>query len=135
MIVIDASVYLAALFEDERHEAAINIQLAIRSRQEAAYAPPIFFYEIYNAIMMGLRRNRYDWNIARQHISHAESFPVQTDLRQPMQHVAELSHKHQLTIYDASYLELAARKQAPLATFDKALANAAKAEGILCLFS
>jgi predicted nucleic acid-binding protein len=35
-----------------------------------------------------------------------------------------------LTIYDAAYLELAVRKGLPLATLDRVLLKAAKAEGV-----
>ena len=41
--------------------------------------------------------------------------------------------RHALTIYDAQYLELALRRQIPLATFDQQLAGAARAEGLTVL--
>jgi predicted nucleic acid-binding protein len=44
--------------------------------------------------------------------------------------VLGLARKHDLTIYDASYLELAVRLRLPLATLDKALIEAIKAEGL-----
>lgn len=37
---------------------------------------------------------------------------------------------HNLTIYDAAYLELAIRRSLPLATLDRKLARAARAEGV-----
>ena len=41
-----------------------------------------------------------------------------------------LARSHRLTAYDAAYLELALRKGAPLATLDRRLAEAARAEGV-----
>jgi len=41
-----------------------------------------------------------------------------------------LSVRHELTLYDALYLELALRLNLPLATFDGALRRAAEAEGV-----
>jgi predicted nucleic acid-binding protein len=41
-----------------------------------------------------------------------------------------LARRNQLSAYDATYLELAAREQAPLATCDEALRVAAKREGV-----
>jgi len=35
-----------------------------------------------------------------------------------------------LTAYDAAYLEISMRRELPLASFDRALAGAARAEGI-----
>ncbi|MCY4324874.1 MAG: type II toxin-antitoxin system VapC family toxin [Betaproteobacteria bacterium] len=45
-----------------------------------------------------------------------------------------LARKHNLNFYDAMYLELAKRLSAPLATLDKALIRAAKAEGVVLVY-
>ena len=42
-----------------------------------------------------------------------------------------LARRHRLTVYDASYLETAIRRQAELATLDRDLAIAARREGML----
>ena len=44
--------------------------------------------------------------------------------------VLHLARRHTLTVYDAAYLELAQRQQAPLATLDAALIKAAKSANI-----
>jgi len=44
-----------------------------------------------------------------------------------------LCDKHGLTVYDASYLELALRRQLPLATLDSDLRRAAASEAIVLL--
>jgi predicted nucleic acid-binding protein len=44
-------------------------------------------------------------------------------------HLLHLARAHQLTAYDAAYLELARRLVLPLATLDRALIRAAEAEG------
>jgi prevent-host-death family protein len=41
-----------------------------------------------------------------------------------------LARKHSLTFYDAAYLELAVRRNAPLATLDTRLATAARSESV-----
>lgn len=45
--------------------------------------------------------------------------------------ILSLARRHDLTTYDASYLELAARGGLALATYDRDLAEAAKSEGVL----
>lgn len=45
-------------------------------------------------------------------------------------HAVELAERHRLTVYDAMYLQLALDIEAPLATLDRRLAVAARAEGI-----
>jgi hypothetical protein len=44
--------------------------------------------------------------------------------------VISLARRHRLTVYDAAYLELTLREALPLATLHKALASAARAEGV-----
>ena len=41
-----------------------------------------------------------------------------------------LASRHRLTVYDAAYLEMALRRGLPLATVERELRAAAKAEGI-----
>jgi predicted nucleic acid-binding protein len=41
-----------------------------------------------------------------------------------------LADRHRLTVYDATYLELALRLSLPLATLDDELRNAAQLEGV-----
>jgi predicted nucleic acid-binding protein len=44
--------------------------------------------------------------------------------------VRDLAERHDITVYDASYLELAIRDNAPLATLDADLAKAAQDAGV-----
>ena len=45
----------------------------------------------------------------------------------------KLADRHQLTVYDATYLELALRQSLPLATVDQDLRKAGQAEGVMLL--
>jgi predicted nucleic acid-binding protein len=47
--------------------------------------------------------------------------------------VLMLARRYRLTVYDASYLELARRQDAPLATLDKNLLTAARDQKIALL--
>jgi len=44
--------------------------------------------------------------------------------------VLEIAREHGLSVYDASYLELAIRRALPLATFDRRLHEAATNTGV-----
>lgn len=48
----------------------------------------------------------------------------------PLLRAATLAVRHALPVYDASYLDLALVRRASLATFDRALAAAARAEDV-----
>jgi predicted nucleic acid-binding protein len=56
--------------------------------------------------------------------------PIVVDRAPEEAAVLTLARRHGLTVYDASYLELAERHTAPLATLDAMLAQAAQRESI-----
>ena len=59
--------------------------------------------------------------------------PIEVDGAPPSEtlpRVVILARRHQLTTYDATCLELAVRGKMPLATFDSALAAAARKEEV-----
>ena len=60
-----------------------------------------------------------------------KSLPIRTDDRPDLQVAFEMAGLHDLSYYDAIYLELARRREGELATLDGALSLAAVAEGII----
>ncbi len=71
-----------------------------------------------------------------QLLSSLAELPIEIDA-ETADHVwhatVDLAAKHSLTVYDATYLELAMRKRLPLATLDQDLMAAARAEGLTVL--
>jgi predicted nucleic acid-binding protein len=130
-IVIDASVALAWVFGDERHEAAWRI--VERLRHEPALVPAHYSLEIANGLLSGLRRGRLTPDQARTAIVALAALPIEIDFdtaRQAFSETGPLALQHRLTMYDAAYLELAWRRGLPLATLDDSLAQAAAARGV-----
>jgi len=134
VIVLDNSVFMAALFDDEQLHAALILYGAVLSGEEDACVPPIFLYEACNAVVQSKRRGRISDKAASDYFSRVYDFPAQVDTAQEMPVVVELSTKYDLTVYDASYLELCKRKRVPLATLDKALTAAAVKEKAALIF-
>ena len=63
-------------------------------------------------------------------------FPVAIDSetgKNAWNETLKLADRHQLTVYDATYLELALRLALPLATLDRELRKAAQAENVRLL--
>ncbi|MDO8361120.1 MAG: type II toxin-antitoxin system VapC family toxin [Devosia sp.] len=131
MIVADASIILAwAYGEPNAHLATPVLR---RIARDGAVVPPIWPMEIANSLELSVLRKR---------ISIVQSDELRADIRQLAIRIEELSvqriwddvsalsRMHGLTIYDASYLELAVRQQLPLASFDQQLADAARAAGV-----
>lgn len=129
-LVLDASVALAWCFEDEGGDYAVEVLAALRAR-EAAVAS-IWPLEVANGLLTAERRARIEPAAARQFAGLLLSLPIVIDpvaRRRAFEAVLLLARRHELTSYDAAYLELAIRLGVPLASLDRKLAAAAAAEG------
>jgi predicted nucleic acid-binding protein len=130
-LVIDASVALAWVFGDERHDDAWRV--VERLREGPAWVPAHFHLEVGNGLLSGLRRGRLSADQARTAVVALGALPIEVDLDTPgraLSDVWPLAARHGLTTYDAAYLELAIRRGLPLATLDERLVSAARAEGV-----
>ena len=80
-----------------------------------------------------MRRGRHDLAFLRAAIADLSLFPINVDPdtdKQAWAATLDLAHLHQLTLYDAAYLELAHRRGFPLATLDRDLRSAATDEKV-----
>ena len=128
--VIDASVMAAFLLLEEEYSHSAR-RIVGRLDKEELIVPRIFWYEIRNVLLKAKRYNRIGQqeyedclNQLRDEISPEED-GGNDDTR-----TMDLALRHNLTVYDASYLETAIRHKAKLATFDQRLADAASQERI-----
>ncbi len=131
-IVLDASVTLCWCFKDERHRVA-DRTAALLLQNPVAIAPTIWWYEIRNAMTMGLRRKRLTQDSISSFLSDLALLKIELDPVPNEGRVFDLAERHRLTFYDASYLELALREQGLLASLDTKLMTAARAEGAALL--
>lgn len=130
-LVLDASTTLAWVFGDECHDRAWPI---IESLQRfTAFAPAHYPLEVANGLLMALRRRRLTPDQAAAAVVALATLPVAIDGDTPARvydGIWELAARHRLTIYDAAYLDLAIRRQLPLASLDDSLTRAAASVGI-----
>lgn len=128
--VLDASVATAWFFEDES-SASADAAFDLMEADSEALAPLLFWFELRNAILLGTRRNRIVQQRAAEIFTHLQHAAICFDaIPEAHDAVFALAHRHHLTFYDATYLELAQRNAVPLATLDRALGRAASAEGV-----
>jgi predicted nucleic acid-binding protein len=131
ILVIDASVTIAWIAEDEKSEYADFALHAFGS--DAAIVPGIWHWEIANVLLALERRGRIADAIATY--ARVLQLPIDVELlaysrdRRSITEL-ELARKHQLSAYDAAYLALAKATQHPLATLDARLERAARAESL-----
>jgi predicted nucleic acid-binding protein len=126
-VVLDSSIVLAMAMDDEEARLA---EEAIRAAIETgAVAPTLFWYEVRNALIVNQRRGRISAERILEFLGEIDALPVRWDFPPPSERTIELAHAHQLTVYDAAYLELAIRLDEPLAPLDQRLQTAARTSG------
>jgi predicted nucleic acid-binding protein len=129
--VVDASIAAGWLLPDERTEIADA--LAMRMQSEDALAPDLFWHEIRSLMVTAARRNRIPEAALYLSLERLATVPLRNAGASDALTVARLAIRHGLSAYDAAYLDLALREKAPLATLDKKLAAAARAEKVVVL--
>ncbi len=127
-LVLDASVAVDWLMGDELDPRAASV-LALLRRDEAI-VPQLWHYEVRNALLVAERRGRLSEIETAERLDSLRGLPILTDREADLQRAFGLARAHGLSFYDALYLELARRQDAPLATLDTTLAQAAIAEGL-----
>ena len=130
MIVLDCSYTLAMVMPDEARPRSLEAVIDAR-----LFAPAIWPVEVANALRNGLRRGRLVDDEVQAVCARVEAFEVETlataDLGVRQRYLA--AHAHDLTAYDAAYLELALQRRCALATLDNQLAAAARRAGVAVL--
>ena len=125
--VLDASVTACWAFDDEDHPTA---DLALeRLRSDEALVPSLWWYEVRNTLLVNERRGRLAEADTTVFLRSLARLGIIVDRGPEETAVLALARRHRLTVYDASYLELAQRETLTLATLDKDLRAAAQADG------
>ena len=98
--------------------------------------PALWRLEVANVLEMGVRRKRHNAAFRDSTLADLSLLPIQLDpetATHAWSETLKLAVKHQLTLYDGAYLELALRRGLPLASVDHDLRAAAKAENLALL--
>jgi predicted nucleic acid-binding protein len=127
--VLDASVAAAWCFHDEQ-DARADAAFALMQNEASALVPSLWWYEVRNAGLLGVRRERITENQMTTFFSRLARMLIDIAELQEDTTVFALARRHRLSFYDAAYLELAQRQDIALATLDQALARAAVAENV-----
>jgi len=130
-IVIDASVALAWCFPDEASDYADDVLVALDGR--TAMVPAIWPVEVANALLVGERRKRIRQPEVRRFLDLLKGLSILEDgqpFADTVSNILPLAREHDLSAYDAAYLDVAVRHGAPLATLDAALQKACRAAGV-----
>ena len=129
--VLDCSVTMAWIFQDEATEATDRLRDDLV--ETFASVPALWPVETANVLLVATRRGRiahHEWPSIRTYL---DALPIEVDpvsLSRTWGAALDLAHVHRISVYDATYLELARRLRLPLATLDAELRAAARSADV-----
>lgn len=129
--VVDASIAGSWFLPDEA--TALTTELALQMAERGAAAPNLIWHEVRNLLINAWRRGRLPLVALEAQVNALERLPLRDAGRGDAPLVAQLARQHKLTSYDAVYLAVAVTSDLPLASLDRALRAAARAEGVALL--
>lgn len=125
-MVIDASVILRGFFPDEAGQAEAQALIRAYAQQEVELvAPTLLPYEVTNAILQAVTRDRIDLETGREILTAFQALGIPTT-EVPWHRALALAHAHDRSAYDGAYLALAEETGGELVTGDRRLHNAVK---------
>ena len=125
--VVDNSVVMSWCFKDETNKYADAVLEKLA--ESTAIVPPIWPLEVVNVLLVAERRNRLKQVDSVRFITLLSQLPIVVEHEGPgkkMKDLLALGRANHLSSYDAAYLDIAMRKDCPIATLDKKLIEAAK---------
>lgn len=105
--------------------------IAERLQDDRVFAPALWELELTNVLQTSCLRQRLTAQRAQEILGHLSALPIEVDREAvPPRELLALALRFGLGSYDAAYLELALRRQLPIATQDAELRAAAVAAGV-----
>ena len=130
-LVVDASMTIAWLFHNQRSEGSRTVLRRVVA--DGAVVPAIWRLEVANVLRTSVRRRHCTEAYSERCLQQLRRLRIAVDSdtdRQAWGATRALSRAHDLTLYDAAYLELAVRLQQPIASLDRALLAGARGVGL-----
>ncbi len=128
LIVLDASVTIGWLLDDEQDTFSLSVHRSVQAG--GAVVPQHWRFEVANSLLVAERRGRLRRGESMERFHYLDDLMIEIDADLALDHTFSLAADHDLTFYDALYLELTIRHNLPLATLDNDLESAAAAQGV-----
>jgi len=130
-LVLDSSAVLAWIYADETTEAVRQVFEMVA--EDGALVPALWRLEVANSLTVAVRRSRIKAEFRNAALADLALLDITTDPHTDAYGWTTTMHfadRFQLTVYDATYLELAHRRSLPLASLDDELRASGRALGI-----
>jgi predicted nucleic acid-binding protein len=131
--VLDNSITMRWCFDSGAHERADKILEQLEREQGTAFVPLLWRYEVSAVLSRAQNRGLLEARKAEEFLEDLAALSIVVDTEgasRILTDVHRLATLYRLTSYDAAYLELAVRRDLPLATLDDELLNACKTAGV-----
>lgn len=129
--VLDCSVTMAWCFEDEITDYTEYVFNSMT--KSVAIVPSLWTFEVANVLLIAERKKRITQIKSTLFKESLQILPIRiehTTSYRAMGSVMEVASKTGITVYDATYLEIALYTGLPIATSDKDLKKAANHMGV-----
>jgi predicted nucleic acid-binding protein len=121
--ILDCSVAVAWRLDDEDCDYSRSVLQSLK--HAVAIVPSLWHLEMSNTFYFAKKRNRVTTIQIAAFFGMLDGLAIETrEVDMTKQHMFALSQEHDLTVYDACYLNLCLTYNLPLATLDKKLAKA-----------
>jgi len=130
--VLDNSVAMRWCFESAIHPYAESVLQRLAAGEDAV-VPVLWYYEASAVLAREQNRGTLSSDKADEFLAELQALNIRVDDESAVRiftAVHRLALVHRLTTYDAAYLELALRRNLPLATLDDDLIRASAAAGV-----
>jgi predicted nucleic acid-binding protein len=135
-LVLDCSATIAWFMPNEQSPPAL--ELLDRVVADGALVPDLWPIEVGNVLLVSVRRRRMSAAHRDRALARLGELPIVRDhdgLQFAWTDTLALADRFRLSLYDATYLELARRRRLPLATLNDELRAAGRALGLAILGS
>ena len=135
-VTLDCSVAIPWIIREQSNPAIDALFQDSYRGAIALIVPVLWFTECGNALNEMVKKKRLTVLQAQEGFSVLRYSRVQADIASTVEiqsRILSLAQMHRISFYDATYLELAERRQSLLATLDHALRDAAVVAGVHCL--
>lgn len=130
--ILDNSVTMRWCFDAGRHSYADAVLHQLGTANGMAFVPMLWRYEVSAVIAKAQIKREISALEADDFLTDLRGLNITVDIpgtERILTDVRRLAITYRLTSYDAAYLELALRRNLPLATLDQDLLDACKAAG------
>lgn len=124
IFIVDASFVLAFLMPDESNLQSDKIFNQFKAGTIKLYTSPLLPYEIANSLRVAIMRKRINLKYAQDRLDEFLEYEIVERLVD-FKTAFNLSHQHNLTVSDASYLYLSQTQGFELLTLDTKLKSLA----------